>query len=711
MGERNYEFRNRLDVVHKPNRRDPALRPEPDDCVIGEDWFIAISESAGPHLVHVAKDLQDYLLESMNCSVLLRRTADIGELARSGKQVIVLGVKEELPEYADSLSKPRSYRIAAGEDAIVVCGFDERGAGQGSFFLEDLMNLREAPFVTRQNTVREPVFSPRMIHSGWGLDVYPDAHLNAMAHAGIDAILVFVKGIDETPFGYLDFNHVIDRAALHGLDVYMYSYLQSKKHPEDPDAEAYYESTYGHIMEKYSRFKGIVFVGESCEFPSKDPNTTGMLRLEWPADKKRTKPSPGWWPCTDYPQWLDMIKKVTRKHNPELDIVFWTYNWGYVREEERLRLIRSLPTDISLMATFEMFEKFERDGVVHTCVDYTASFEGPGRYFASEAKAAHERGITLYTMANTGGTTWDIGVIPYEPIPYQWARRHAGLLQGHRDWGLNGLMESHHFGWWPSFVSDLAKWAYWTPTPPSEETFVAVARRDFSADAAEHALEAWRLWSEGIRYYIPTNYDQYGPFRIGPSYPLLFREVSHVPQAWYAHFGSKLRIINPVYNPINDHPDYLRLDVEIANLRQMAELWKQGNEALERAIALTPARKHEDANRLLGLNRFIERTVHTVIHTKLWWKLKHRLLAEANAEAAAELASRMAEVAELEIANAAATIPLTEADSRLGWEPSMEYMTDPEHLRWKIAQVREVLDKELPAYIESLGSGDKAVQA
>ena len=39
-------------------------------------------------------------------------------------------------------------------------------------------------------------------------------------------------------------------------------------------------------------------------------------------------------------------------------------------------------------------------------------------------------------------------------------------------------------------------------------------------------------------------------------------------------------------------------------------------------------------------------------------------------------------------------------DSRLGWEPSMEYMADGAHLRWKMDQVRHVIDVELPAYRE-----------
>lgn len=59
-------------------------------------------------------------------------------------------------------------------------------------------------------------------------------------------------------------------------------------------------------------------------------------------------------------------------------------------------------------------------------------------------------------------------------------------------------------------------------------------------------------------------------------------------------------------------------------------------------------------------------------------------------------------LARWEISNAAATIPLVEADSRLGWEPSMEYMKDADHLRWKINQVNSVLDTEFADYRKSL---------
>jgi hypothetical protein len=707
--ERKYGFRKRLEVVHKPNRRDQAIQPDAGELEITEDWRIVIDEAAGPLLVNTAKDLQDYLWTSMNVSVRLTRTRDVAEAATGWGSVIVMATKEQLPEMGEALAKSRTYRIGVEENRVIVCGYDERGAAQGSYYLEDLMNLREAPVLAFMDVTREPLFSPRMAHSGWGLDRYPDAHLNAMAHAGIDAIMVFVKDVDETPEGYQDFNYLVNRAELYGLDVYVYSYLTSRLHPDDPDAQAYYDSTYGKVFQACPRFKGVILVGESCEFPSKDPNTTGKLRLEWPADQQQTKPSPGWWPCHDFPQWLTLLSGTIRAHNPNADIVFWTYNWGYAPKEDRLKLLRELPENITLQVTFEMFEQMRNEHVTNVCVDYTLANVGPGEYFSSEAVVARERGIKLYAMSNTGGLTWDFGVIPYEPFPGQWNRRHQAIRQAQEDWGLSGLMESHHYGWWPSFVSEVAKWAYWRPSPTYEEVLGKLAKRDFGKEAAPYVLEAWNAWSEAIRYYIPTNEDQYGPFRVGPSYPLIFRSSVQIPAAKHAMFGNEIVITN--YEPQDDARQSLgvsRIDVEIRSLERMLEQISAGNASLEQAMLLTPDNKQEDGARMLVLGQFIARSLQTTIHVKQWWKLKRQLLNEVDTGKALQLLERMEELARSEIANAEATIPLVEADSRLGWEPSMEYMTDTAHLLWKISQVQVVLDGEFPNYRKSLALTENA---
>lgn len=698
--EHNYEFRRRLNQVHKPDRRDSALLPCEGEVVIDESWRIMISREASDYLFRIAQDLQDYLAVSMGISVLVVR-GDVEAAAKNGNQakpVILLASSDDIPGYAKKVKKSRGYRMVVEDGLIVVCGRDERGAGQGSYRLEDIMNLRQAPFVPKQDVVREPIFSPRMVHSGWGIDNFPDQHLNEIAHAGLDAILVFTTGINMTNTGHLDFNNLIDRAEAYGIDVYIYSYLKSRKHPDDPEAEAFYEGLYGNLIKTFPRVKGIVFVGESCEFPSKDERTRGRLRLDPapPGQENDKRPSPGWWPCRDYPQWLNMVKRIMRKYKPDLDVVFWTYNWGWAPVEDRLALIQHLPTDISLEVTFEMFENIEKNGVMTRCVDYTASFAGPGMYFTTEAIEAKKRDIPLYAMANTGGLSWDIGVIPYEPIPYQWKNRWDAILKANKEWGLVGLMECHHYGWWPSFVSELSKEAYWTHGDKFDLHIRRIAERDFGVEGADNALEAWKLWSDAFRDYVPTNEDQYGPFRVGPSYPLVFngREMKF-PDAPYAHFGA--RILNINYRTHN----LALVPGEIKLLESMESKMLKGLALMKKARKTTPELREEDADRMLLLGDFICHCVRTTINAKNW--LLHNLVVmskDATREEKIAAAKAMIPIAEAEGKNARATLPIVSKDSRLGWEPSMEYMCDPEHILWKLDQIKHVVEVEIPEFIK-----------
>ena len=209
------------------------------------------------------------------------------------------------------------------------------------------------------------------------------------------------------------------------------------------------------------------------------------------------RPMPGFFPCSDYPQWLEAVRKAVHRYAPDVDIVFWTYNWGNREEKARLDLIRSLPAGISLEVTFEMFEKRRYPNHTMISPDYSITFAGPGAYFASEAEAAHERGLHLYSMTNTGGMTWDCGVVPYIPVPQQWFRRYEGMHEARKKWNLSGIMDSHHYGWFPSVVCECAKWSFWEPAPDMNELLRRIAVRDFGADAAEKAVAAWEKVERG----------------------------------------------------------------------------------------------------------------------------------------------------------------------------------------------------------------------
>lgn len=693
--EKPYDFQKKLLNPHPARRLKTEIIPSADEVALKDGFCIELSEDSGTVAWTAARDFAEYLQTVMKLSGVSLKS---GLSSATAQKLKIHSLQEADASVLQDANQYRGYGIFVN-DGVDIYGYDERGIAQALYYLENLMNMKRAPVLKRGVERRYPMFSPQMVHSGYALDEYPDEYLSYIAHEGRDAILIFTKAVNTVSNGYLNFNTLIRRAAKYGIDVYAYSYLESDKHPSDPDAQEYYDRSYGRLFRECPGLKGVVLVGESVEFPSRDPHVAKGRYFEIDKDGIPSgKVSAGWYPCEDYPEWLRMLQRVITPYRSDADIVFWTYNWGYQPEDARVKLIRSLPEGISLLVTFEMFEPKHFGGSQVHCADYTLSFEGPGGYFKSEAEAAKERGIKLYAMANTGGLTWDIGVIPYEPMPYQWIRRYEALIQAKKEWNLCGLMENHHYGFYPSFISKIAQLSFTEP----QESPVLVAKRVICGEFGEENFsvvnDALKRWSEAIRHYTPSSSDQYGAFRIGPSYPFCLDKTVPVPSSAEAMFGN--RICCPTYPEKIDPRDSLlslRLMDEIRSLERMRQLLEEGTSLLEQCPL--PNEKTEE---LLCLGRFILHTTVTGIHAKRWHRLKCRFSAAESREEAEQLLNEMEALLQKERANAQQTIPLVEADSRLGWEPSMLYMTDRSHLEWKIRQVDSVLKIELPNALKSL---------
>ena len=699
MSELNYEFKKRLLQVHKPNRR--VEKPLGEGQVeVTDKWTICVPAD-DEFLQRVGRDLQDYFFTSMNV-----------EVGYTAKRVSKYGIFYEIDE---TIKKDGAYRVEVQRTKIKLVGKDARAAAQASYLLEDLMNLEEAPYVKLGKEKRAPIFRCRMVHSGVGEDDYPDEHLNAIAHAGINTILLFTRNVNRASTRFVDFNDTIRRAEKYGLDTYAYSYMRSSKHPDDEGAEEFYDKLYGNLFRKCPGFKGVVFVGESVGIPSKDPRTSGLMRGAGganigPDGKPAKLPNPSNYPCCDYPDWLNLVKKIIRRERPDADLIFWTYNWGYVPEGPRTELIAKLPTDISLQATFEMFEGslalnpkygmtsddfMYRDGVPCCTADYTLFFEGPGKYFLSEAKAAKKRGIPLYSMTNAGGLTWDVGVVPFDPMPYQWLKRYEAMRDCHEKYGLVGSMDSHHYGFYPSFISELAK-AYFTEERPNGEAIIAkLLARDWGKENVKAASDAFRVVSEGITYM--TSADQYGAQRCGPTYPLtLFRnEKVIIPYSPWAHFGNNYICYVPRNIEMKRPRRAEKYLGEIRLYKKSADMLMAGAEALQALLPTLSGEKQAEAKRVVGIIEFMARTFITSRNARLWEWHKYKMRTEESADFAA-ICKELRDIAKEEIENARATIPLVEFDSRLGFEPSVEYYCDREHLEWKIAHMEKMLREDIP---------------
>ena len=652
-----YDFRRQLEEVHRTGRRDVSQHRLANEFAFADGATITVGASASDFLRGVARDFEDYLDRSMAVS------------AR-----VVRGPEGTVSAKVDAGLLPRQYRVDVTADGVRIRGADERAVAQAFYHLEDVMNLRRAPFLSCGETVRRPRFSVRMTFPGYGFMTFPEPHLNAMAHAGMTAIVVLLEGgVDRTEGGRsCDVRAIIRRAVRYGLDTYICFQNPPAVHPDD--GEAAFDRAFGSVAAAYPEAKGVIFVGESCNFPSKDP------RVRPYGSDDRSKPRASGFPCSDYPAWIDCIQKAFAKHAPGMKAILWTYNWGGREEDLRLAMVERMRPGSSLMATFEMFERRTLpDGMDVPTADYSISIVGPGRYFTSEATAAKRLGLNLFTQANAGGRTWDFGTAPYEPFPHQWRRRWEALVRAHDDYGLMGVFENWEYGWIPTFLAELEKEAFTEGGLPFDAHLRRIAERDFGSEAADAVVRAWALWSEAIADYVASDANQYGPFRCGPAYPFSAGrgkvdggDFPVTPQSFVGTQFIRMNYLGYGFTRRTEDLSVGYMKKEVGLLAGMAEKLDRGADA----FAAVPG---GEARRQLLLGRYLAAVCRTARNVKRGW------IAASEKDEAALLAA-----ARDEYANARGALALVEEDSILGFEPIMDYVGGPDQIRWKLGLMEKL---------------------
>ena len=115
--------------------------PRPGEFVLDETWQVVAVRSMGEVAATAVADFREYLDVAAGVKINLQ-LAEPGALQNHHKAVIV-GLREQMPRYASGVERSESFHIEAGENSVIVCGFDERGIMRGLYYLQDLMDLRE----------------------------------------------------------------------------------------------------------------------------------------------------------------------------------------------------------------------------------------------------------------------------------------------------------------------------------------------------------------------------------------------------------------------------------------------------------------------------------------------------------------------------------------------------------------------------------------
>jgi hypothetical protein len=721
--EEEYTFHKLLSQGGEKLRRDPKAVPQSGEMVIPDQgWSIVIGSGAGPVLRHAADDFADYMKTAMRTRIDVQAKDSLADWS-SLRRTIIAGTREQMPGCGVGLSGPKDYELDANPERIVVCGYDERGAMYGLYNLEARMNLREAPFLPADlKALRHSKFQARMTHSGLGWEEWPDPYLSTLSHYGFDSIYaspyVNPNGVPGPPPHWdkmrkqdpAQVHDLIKRAARYGIDLYcpiIYLYTG------EPENEAGLRKLVRDIVTEFPEIRGYILLTEGFFYR----NWFGAGGGGGPEALKE-------W-VRNWARGVEIVAEECRKLNPAIEVLAWEYNISFRPEAVEIKkyAVAQMPQDTIPLLTFENGKGFERDGQSSWLRDYSISEVGPAEVTAAQLEVARERRQrAVYSKADTWAS-WQFGTTPYLPFPYQWYARYEALDK----YKIDGTLESWSYGFQPSWVGEMRAWYSWDNAPPLDELLRMIARREFGPGAEDRVLKAWDSFSAAIRL-MPDTGPTWGTNNAVAA-PIFFEQpvkprIMSWLHAWTdQEIWSRESGCNPFWpyvrnnfflypdftNKVNVAERYARpftLPVFQKYLLLAADEMEKGLIHYRAAALKAPESKRKNAFREVLLAEQIQRMIRSENAVLEFEDLRFRLAGTATAAEKGRMLNRMVDVLKEEIARAELSYETARRDSRLGYEWEQDYVYTPDVIQEKLALLRDILTRQIPAYRETTVGSD-----
>lgn len=268
--------------------------------------------------------------------------------------------------------------------------------------------------------------------------------------------------------------------------------------------------------------------------------------------------------CGDIPIWklvsdiLSAISKASRSVNPKIRTIAWTWAWDdYMTNEEIIKCIDALPSDIIIQSNSEAQKEFNIGGVKGNIMDYSMSIPGPAPLSEFVWNYARAKGHEVSAKVQVN-VTWECSTLPFLPV-YDLIREHMENLS---KCSVDHLMLSWTLGGYPSFNLRLASECL---SDNSEEKYDNLLYSEFGKDAPI-VKESASVFSEAFRkfpFHIDSLY--FGPQNAGPS-NLLYYEPS----------GFNASMTCYAYDDIESWRGIYPEEIYINQLRKLSEEWKKG---------------------------------------------------------------------------------------------------------------------------------------
>lgn len=637
-------------------------------------------------------------------------------------------------------SMREEYRLRINEAGCKLGANDTEGIRRGLVWIEDELLRRGGPFLPRGRFTRQPLIRTRISRCFYGpinrppkckdeladeVDYYPDEYLNRLAHEGVNGLWLTIHFFNTVPSKIIPeygrnagprlakLRRVVQKCGRYGIKIYPFCIEPAAftwPQPEIAAAAAAHPDLKGHQNAFCtSTEKGQAYLEEATRtLFSEVPGLGGLMVI--PVGERFTHCYSGAIPqggssfvattpntcprCSRRRPWavladtLAGLARGMQSVDAEAELIAWPYGqsicWG---AEKTVEAAGHIPANVILQHNFETGGGQLQLRKWRPTWDYWLSYVGPSSLFRDCAKAARRQGIRIsaklqVSCSHEVATTQ---VVPAPGILYQKYRRMHRL-------GVSAAMHSWYFGAYPSLMTQAAGLLSFAPFPARERDFLlALAQRDWGRHAAA-IVKAWQCFQQGYSQYPTAHiFGYFGPMHDGPVWPL--------------HLVPQRRPLAPTwqigYPPSGDYiaecvTNGFTLAEKITLCRRMATHWNRGvriMQRLRRRFQTNPDRiKDIGIATALGIQF---QSGYNILH---FYALRETLAETRLPAKRGRILKAMRAIVRAELKNDAVLLPLATADSRLGFHSEAEgYKYFPALIRWRMAQLRRLLQHEFPA--------------
>ncbi|MBQ7178241.1 MAG: hypothetical protein IJS08_12565 [Victivallales bacterium] len=626
------------------------------------------------------------------------------------------------------------YRLVVEESLILLEAGDTEGIRRGIYFLMDEITAK--PYLKMGSTTRKPWLKNRISRCFFGpikrppfnidelmndIDYYPEEYLGKLAREGVNGLWLTITfreicdtsirtALPDAARRLAKLRKTVERCRRYGIKVWAFCiepayWSNAIANPVPAD----HEELLGAEMEltshcfcinsstakkylhdcTYSLFKSVPHLGGLMMISLGERATSCLSKISLFGDgtiscSKRCNLSIG----EIYSQLLSSMKQGMEEANPEAELISWAYipyaeqisNWI-------LQLPSRLTDDIIMAFNFESGLTQRQLGKVHAGGDYWHSKVGPSDRFITMVEAA--KGHCQFAAKLQVGCSHECATVPYIPVPSILYRKYREMHK----LGVQHVLQCWYFGNYPGLMNAAAGKLAYEDFSSGEDAFLERLARQFWGGDWKHAVQAWKLFSDGYSNYpLDIQFQYYGPMHDGPTWPLHLRQtMTPLARTWKPE-------LFPSGDAVGEAMNHFQLDELVELTGTMAQQWSQGLNELKKA-------KHDKQHELdFTLAEALDIQFHSGHNILRFYSLRNRVL--DNPSNAVALIDAMKGIVRNEKAASLRLAELCRLDRRLGYHSEAEvYKYFPEKLEWRASQLEYLLAVEFPELETAIANG------